>query len=179
VVIASVQETTTPVVDVIPQQPKDYFDTKNDPVVLNIEPAVVKQTPEPEPPVVKPRLKADLDTLANLISTDESAGKSYGQIADYYTVPGNPGNLLYEGISVTFFLNAVRLVHPDTDGQRSTEFILYSNYLGVIYEPYEKQRYSAGNGGGIPQYFNDGGYGVGDGRFNGYNDSGQGQTFYL
>lgn len=179
VVIAPVQENTTPVVDVIPQQPKDYFDTKNDPVVLNVEPAVVKQTPEPEPPVVKPRLRADLDTLANLISTDESAGKSYGQIADYYTVPGNPGNLLYEGISVTFFLNAVRLVHPDTDGQRSTQFILYSNYLGVIYEPYEKQRYSTNSGGAIPQYFNDGGYGIGGGRFNEYNDSGQGQTFYL
>jgi hypothetical protein len=120
-----------------------------------------------------------MDTLANLISTDESAGKSFSQIADYYTVPGNPGNLLYEGISVTFFLNAVRLVHPDTDGQRSTQFIQYSNYLGVIYEPFENQRYSVGGGGGIPQYFNDGGYGVDKSRFNENNSSGQGQNFYL
>ena len=73
VVISPVQDTTTPVVDVIPQQPKDYFDMKNSGIVLNVEPAVIKQTPEVEPPVVKPRLKADLDTLANMISTDESA----------------------------------------------------------------------------------------------------------
>ena len=179
VVISPVQEASTPSVDVIPQQPKDFFDMGNDSTVLNVEPAVIKQTPEAQPPVVKPRLKADLDTLANLISTEESAGRSYSQIADYYTVPGNPGNLLYEGISVTFFLNAVRLVHPDTDGQRSTQFIQYSNYLGVIYEPFENQRYSGGGGGGIPQYFSEGGYGVDRRENNGFNESGQGQTFYL
>lgn len=180
VIIAPTQAGSTPTVDIIPQQPKDFFDMKTDAAVLNIEPAVIKQSIEAKVPVVKPKLRADLDTLANLINTDEAAGKTFDQISDYYTVPGNPGNLLYEGISVTFFLNAVRLVHPDINGQRSFQFIQYSNYLGVIYEPFENQRYTAGGGGGgIPQHFSEGGYGVDRGKTNGLNESGQGQTFYI
>jgi len=93
-------------------------------------------------------LRVDVDSLANAISMDESAGKSFKEIADYYTIPGNPGNNLFEGITTMFFLNAVRLVHPDISGTRSPEFLKYSNYLKKIYDPYENVKYTAGGGGG-------------------------------
>jgi len=153
VVIGTTVETTEPVVNVIPEQPKDYFDIKTDPVILNVEPTSVSVTTAEEPIVVPTRpLRVDVDSLANAISMDESAGKTFKEIADYYTVPGNPGNNLFEGITTMFFLNAVRLVHPDVSGIRSPEFLKYSNYLKKIYDPYENVKYTAGGGGG-------GGYG--------------------
>ena len=153
IVIGSTVNTTTPVVDVIPEQPKDYFDIKTDPVILNIEPTSVTVTTAEEP-IIKPvrQLKSNIDSLANAISMDESAGKTVQEIADYYTIPGRPGNDLFDGLTVNLFLNAVRIVHPDVSGIRSDRFREYGNYLGEIYEPYENVRYPSGGGGG-------GGYG--------------------
>jgi hypothetical protein len=172
---------STPTVDIIPQQPKEYFDIKTDPVILNVEPAVITTPIVTEPVIVKkPAIKADIDTLANLIKMDENAGKSVSEIADYYTVPGNPGNLLYEGITVRFFLNAARLVHPDVNGIRSNEFIAYSNYLGEIYDPYENQKYPSGGGGnGGGGYI--GGGGVGYNLYDKIQNQSEtmGQTFFL
>lgn len=163
--------TQEPVVDIIPQQPKDYFDVEKDQVVLNVEPAVIS-TPVAEEPVIKSKqpIRYSIDTLANLISMDETAGKSIQEISDYYTVPGRPGNDLFEGMNNKFFLNAVRLVHPDVNGIRSSMFNQYSAYLGEIYEPYESTRYPIGGGGG-------GGFIDDQGGFNRSND--MGQQFYL
>lgn len=170
-----------PTVDIIPQQPKEYFDVKTDPVILNVEPAVIT-TPIIEEPVIvkKVPIRADIDTLANLIKMDENAGKLVPEICDYYTVPGNPGNLLYEGINVRFFLNAVRLVHPDIFGRRSDEFAMYANYLGEIYDPYENQRYPSGGGGGAGGGYIGGG-GVGYNIYDKIEDKSEtmGQTFFL
>ena len=170
-----------PTVDIIPQQPKEYFDIKTDPVILNVEPAVIATPIVTEPIIVKkPAIKADIDTLANLIKMDENAGKSVSEIADYYTIPGNPGNLLYEGITVRFFLNAARLVHPDMNGIRSEEFIAYSNYLGEIYDPYENQKYPSGGGGSKGGGYIGGG-GVGYNLYDKIQDQSEtmGQTFFL
>jgi hypothetical protein len=144
-----------PVVDIIPQQPRDYFDPEKDQVVLNVEPVV--KTDVVEPVAIKPKqpIRYNIDTLANLISMDEAAGKSVQEIADYYTVPGRPGNDLFEGMNNKFFLNAARLVHPDTNGIRSSRFNEYSSYLGEIYQPYESVRYPVGGGGGGGGFMDD------------------------
>lgn len=170
--IAPTVQTQQPTVDVIPQQPKDYFDPEKDQVVLNVEP-VVKPTVIAEEPVIKPKqpVRYNIDTLANLISMDEAAGKTVQEICDYYTIPGRPGNDLFEVMNNKFFLNAVRLVHPDSNGIRSSQFNQYASYLGEIYEPYESFRYPVGGGGG--------------GGFMDYNERGlnpsndMGQQFYL
>jgi hypothetical protein len=165
VVIANVQS-TTPTVDVIPEQPKDYFDASKDPVALSIEPTVVA-TPMTQKSTITSAnpISNDIDSLANSIRMDESAGKTVQQVADYYTIPGNAGNNLYPGITINFFLNAVRLVHPDLNGSRSAEFIEYSNYLGVIYQPYETpNKYTVelsgggGGGGGSSQFSGSNGF---------------------
>lgn len=181
VVETPTQTPSTPTVDIIPQQPKEYFDIKTDPVILNVEPAVITNPIVEEPVIVKKvPIRADIDTLANLIKMDENAGKLVPEICDYYTVPGNPGNLLYEGINVRFFLNAVRLVHPDIFGRRSDEFAMYANYLGEIYDPYENQKYPSGGGGGAGGGYIGGG-GVGYNIYDKIQDRSEtmGQTFFL
>lgn len=161
VVIGGNTDVTAPTVDIIPEQPKDYFDMKSSPVLLDIEPTVISTPPAPQEPLVKnvKPIKGDIDSLANAIRMDEQGGKTVQEISDYYTVPGNPGNALFEGITIKYFLNAVRLVHPDVSGSRSPEFLAYSNYLGEIYQPYENVRYAPGGGisGAESQY----GYGYG------------------
>ena len=150
-------------------------------MILNVEPAVITAVTVEEPVIVKKMpIKADIDTLANLIKMDENAGKSVQEVCDYYTVPGNPGNLLYDGITVRFFLNAVRLVHPDIFGRRSDEFAMYANYLGEIYDPYENNRYPSGGGGGAGGGYIGGG-GVGYNIYDKIQDRSEtmGQTFFL
>lgn len=154
---APVNQVTT---NIVPQTPADFFDIKKNQIAISIEPKVtpeVKATIE-KPDIKKPIVKSenDINSLANSITTDEKAGKTVKQIADYYTVPGSPGNSLYPGMNATFFLNGVRLVHPDISGRRNPKFLEYSNYLGVIYKPYEENKYPRGGGGsGITRDIND------------------------
>jgi hypothetical protein len=147
--------TTAPVnpvtVNVVPQTPADFFDPKKDQIAISVEPRV---TPEVKITIEKPEIKKpvkksenDINSLANSITADEQAGKTVKQISDYYTIPGSPGNSLYEKMNSTFFLNAVRLVHPDVNGKRSSKFLEYSTYLKVIYKPYEENKYPRGGGG--------------------------------
>lgn len=174
VVIAPVEMTpSAPVVDVIPQQPKDYFDSTKDAVVLNVEPTVITAPIAVEPVITKSvSVVGNIDALANAIRMDESAGKTVSEICDYYTKPGSSGYNLFGGLSIKFFLNAARLVHPDISGQRSQEFVEYSNYLGMIYEPYENTRVPSGGGGGAT-FFEDN-RGLTGGAANSFQN-----TFYL
>jgi hypothetical protein len=147
VVIAPVTTpASTPTVAVIPQQPKDYFDVIKDPVVLNVEPKVIKTSTLPTTPAPAPVFADNIDGLANAISMDEKADKSVKAIADYYTIPGNAGYKLFHGMSKQFFLNAVRIVHPNINGVNSPKFIEYMQYLGAIYQDYENNKYPTGGG---------------------------------
>ena len=137
---------TTPGVNVIPLQPSDYFNTNTDATVLNVQPNVIT-TPSAGTTTsitTQTPISADIETLANAIRNDENAGKAVKDISDYYTIPGNPGNKLFTGLTTTFFLDAVRMIHPDINGARSTEFTQYANYLGVLYDPYENTKYPSG-----------------------------------
>lgn len=173
IAIESTTNTTAPVINIIPEQPKDYFDVKTDQVILNIQPTYVTVTTAEEP-IIKPvrTLRGNIDSLSNAISMDEFAGRTVQEIADYYTIPGRPGNDLFDGLSVKFFLNAVRIVHPDVSGLRSVRFSEYSNYLGEIYQPYENIRYPTGGGVGGYGYTSPGN----EGRLN---DNGYGNQIFL
>ena len=160
---------SSPTVNVIPQQPSDFFNTSTDSTVLNIQPNVVT-TPSTAASSTTPTsstssITADIETLASAIKNDANAGKTVKSICDYYTIPGNPGNKLFAGLTTTFFLNAVRLVYPDVNGQRSTQFTEYTNYLGVVYNPYENSQYPSGGGNGI--------------SYTGTNSNAYGNNFYL
>lgn len=170
VVIGGNSDSSSPTVDIIPEQPKDYFDPISNPVLLDIEPTItstptVSVDSSNSVSVNSSPISGDIDSLANAIRTDEEVGKTVQEISDYYTVPGNPGNSLFEGITVRYFLNAVRLVHPDVSGVRSPRFLAYSNYLGEIYQPYENARYAGGGSGESESQY---GYGYGTRDNNGF-----------
>lgn len=78
-----------------------------------------------------PTPSIDIVALANSISGDTALGKSYEDIADYYTIPGRPGYNTYKGITKQIFLTAVRRVYPDTNGIQQTQYLNYATYLGI------------------------------------------------
>ena len=115
---------------------KSVFDVNKDNVIKNIVPSNIKGTTSGNSSTsstgsnIKPNI--DIVSLSNSIAGDEALGKSYKDIADYYTIPGRPGYNTYKGITKTIFLNGVKRVHPNnSDGTYSQEYINYSLYLGV------------------------------------------------
>ena len=135
---------SNPTVSVIPQQPKDYFDNTNEPLMISVQPHSITTSTLPTTTTATPVFTDNIDGLANAISMDEKAGKSVKDISDYYTIPGSGGYKLFPGITSQFFLNAIRIVHPDSNGSYSPEFLQYMQYLGVIYSPYELNKYPTG-----------------------------------
>jgi hypothetical protein len=147
VVIAAVESTPTqPVVNVIPQQPSTYFDPKSTPIAISVPPKETNTTTVTEPTITPIKTKGiDINALALAIKTDEQAGKNVKTICDYYLIKGRPGNNLFLGVTNRIFLEAARLVHPDTSkGRRSMKFIEYCIYLGIIYDPNENNQYPTG-----------------------------------
>jgi hypothetical protein len=147
VVIAAAESTPTqPVVNVIPQQPSTYFDPKSTPIAISVPPKETNTTTTTEPTITPVKTKGiDINALALAIKTDEQAGKNVKTVCDYYLIKGKPGNNLFLGITNRIFLEAARLVHPDTSkGRRNSKFIEYCAYLGIIYDPNENNHYETG-----------------------------------
>ena len=121
-------------VNILTSDIKTSFDTKKDSIFKNIAPvslinSITSNTPTATTSGATPTI--DMVALANAILGDETLGKSYKDIADYYTIPGRPGYNTYKGITKQIFLNAVKRIYPDVDGSHQDQYIAYANYLGL------------------------------------------------
>jgi len=115
---------------------KDFFDTDKDNLVKNYAQKSSSGTSGISS-TVSQNITVSIDevALANAIRGDESLGKGYKEISDYYTIPGRPGSNVFKGLTKSVFLNSVHLVHPDTDnGLPTAEFMNYVHYLGMTYK---------------------------------------------
>lgn len=132
---AGVAIKSSPNINISTSNIKSTFDVINDNILLSIPPissnVTTSGTSGNSGSAGTAGGSINLVALANSIAGDAALGKAYNDIADYYTIPGRPGNNLYRGITKITFLSAVRRVYPDISGTYSATYLEYAKYLSI------------------------------------------------